>query len=121
MKRAGEPFCALLDPKRNQHWTCDGTKGSYPLQITETNFAGMWHDVVIHAKWSETSNGFTKIWVDDNLAVDYQGYTRTAPNTDVYFKYGIYRHFSGETSVAYYDEIRRGRTRNEVDIRILEK
>jgi len=120
LKRPGQPFCALLDPKKNQYWTCDGTRGSNPL-IDDTIFAGRWHDVMVHAKWTVNSDGFTKIYVDGRLVVNYQGYTRTSGNSDVYFKYGIYRHGSNNTSVVYYDEIRRGRTQNEVDIRLLEK
>lgn len=122
LKRAGQPFCALLDPRKNQYWTCDGTRGTYPL-IDETNFAGRWHDVVVHAKWTVNSDGFTRIYIDGRQVVDYQGYTRTSGNADVYFKYGIYRHqpASAGTSVVYYDEIRRGKTRNQVDILLLEK
>jgi len=120
MKRAGQPFCAVFDWTSNNNWSCNGSKGTYPL-IDDWNFAGMWHDVVVHAKWTTGSNGFTEIYIDGNLVVNYQGYTRTGGNTDVYFKYGIYRHGSHETSVVYYDEIRRGKTRNQVDIRLLEK
>jgi len=115
LKRPGQPFCALLDPKKNQYWTCDGTRGSNPL-INDTNFAGRWHDIMVHAKWSVNSDGFTKIYVDGRLVVNYQGYTRTFGNDDIYFKYGIYRHASNVSTVIYYDEIRRGKNREDVEI-----
>lgn len=117
LKRTGEPFCAIFDWTRNNMWSCSGQRGTYPL-INDWNFAGRWHDVVVHARWTQQSNGFTRIFVDGALMVDYTGYTRTVGNSDVYFKYGIYRHSSPQTSVVYYDEIRRGRTREEVDIRL---
>jgi len=50
------------------------------------------------------------------LAVDYRGYTRTPGNDDIYFKYGIYRHASNVSTVIYYDEIRRGKNREDVEI-----
>lgn len=120
MKRAGQPFCAVLDWNTNKHWQCNGMKGTYPL-IPDHEFMGKWHDVVVHAKWTQQNNGFTRIYINGVLMVDYSGYTRTAGNSDVYFKYGIYRHGSASTSVVYFDEIRRGKTRNEVDILLLEK
>lgn len=120
MKRAGEPFCAVLDWRTNNHWNCTGSNGTYPL-IPDTEFRGRWHDVVVHAKWTEQHNGFTRIYINGVLMVDYSGYTRTSGNSDVYFKYGIYRHGSTKTSVVYFDEIRRGKKRNQVDILLLEK
>jgi hypothetical protein len=120
MKRAGQPFCAIFDWRKNNHWDCSGSAGTYPL-IDDSNFLGKWHDVLVHAKWTQQNNGFTEIYIDGELVVNYNGYTRTAGNHDVYFKYGIYRHGSNQTSVVYYDEIRRGKTRNEVDIRLLDK
>lgn len=120
MKRSGQPFCAIFDWNKNKRWDCNGLHGTYPL-IEDYNFLGKWHDVLVHAKWTQQDNGFTEIYIDGELVVNYKGYTRTAGNHDVYFKYGIYRHGSNQTSVVYYDEIRRGKTRNEVDIRLLEK
>jgi len=120
MKRDGQPFCAMFDLTKNRmynRWNCYGQQ-TYPL-IDEVDFAGRWHDIVVHAKWTQQNNGFTRIYVDGELKVDYTGYTRTIGNTDVYFKYGIYRIASQTTSIAYFDEIRRGKTREEVDIRYL--
>lgn len=119
LKRAGQPFCAIRDFELYNHWNCNGVNGTYPL-IDDGHFLGQWHDVVVHAKWTTQNTGFTRIWVNDVLVVDYTGYTKTSEN-HVYMKYGIYRHSSSGTSVVYYDEIRRGKTRNEVDIRLLER
>lgn len=118
MKRAGQPFCAVFDWVRNNNWNC--TLKNHVL-LEDWNFAGRWHDILVHAKWTTGESGFTKIYVDDALVVDYKGYTRTPGNADVYFKYGIYRHASGANTVIYYDEIRRGKRREDVDIRLMER
>jgi hypothetical protein len=118
MKRAGQPFCAVFDWARNKNWSC--TNKNHHL-IDDYSFAGRWHDILVHAKWTTKNDGFTRIYVDGNLVVDYTGYTRTVENSGVYFKYGIYRPGSSANTVVYYDEIRRGKTREAVDIRLLEK
>lgn len=115
MKRAGQPFCAVFDPARTQNWNC--TLQNHVL-IQDWNFDGRWHDILVHARWTTSDQGFTRIYVDGALMVDYTGYTRTSGNVDVYFKYGIYRHASSVSSVIYYDEIRRGRRREDVDLRL---
>lgn len=117
MKRAGQPFCAVFDWVRNNNWNC--TLKNHIL-IDDENFAGRWHDILVHAKWTTGESGFTKIYVDDALVVDYKGYTRTQGNEDVYFKYGIYRHQSSANTVIYYDEVRRGSRREDVDLRLME-
>jgi hypothetical protein len=115
LKLSGQPFCAIFDWKAYNQFGCAVQSKNYPL-ISDQDFAGRWHDVLVHAKWTQQDNGFTKIYINGQLVVDYRGYTRTAGNTDVYFKYGIYRHASNQTSVVYYDEVRRGKTRQEVEI-----
>jgi hypothetical protein len=96
-----------------------GAKFTFPL-MSDSEFRGRWHDIVVHAKWALDTSGFTRVWVNGTKMVDYSGPTRTAGNTDVYFKYGIYRAASPVTTVIYYDELRRGKTRQEVDIRYIE-
>lgn len=106
------PLCAMFHPSVLGDSNCN-------LLIDNANFTGKWHDIVVHAKWTVNPDGFTRIYVNGELKVNYTGYTRSPVNTGVYFKYGIYRHSFTAPSVAYYDEIRRGKTREEVDIRYL--
>lgn len=119
-KNPGQPLCAVFDIIKNNMVACTGQRQTWAL-IEDVDFTGRWHDIVVHAKWTQQNNGFTRIYVNGELKVDYTGYTRTTGNTDVYFKYGIYRWAATTTSVAYFDEIRRGKTREEVDIRLLGK
>lgn len=81
-----------------------------------------WHDVVVNAKWSTANDGLIKVWVDGRMVLSLTG-VNTKYDTPVYFKYGIYRSFVSRTShrpphVIWYDEVRKGYTRESVDIRI---
>jgi len=92
--------------------------------VTDANFRGRWHDVVVHAKWSATSGGFFKVWINGELKVDRVGPNRS-PNDDfVYAKHGVYRPADipeDVHTVIYFDEVRRGTRREDVDILILEQ
>jgi hypothetical protein len=112
LKTSGGPLCAMYTPTINNMWHCRPEH----ILIHNYEFAGRWHDILVHAKWTTDSTGFTKIYVNGTLKVDFTGPTRTNPNVGIAFKYGIYRMASQQTSVVYYDEVRRGKTRQEVDI-----
>lgn len=81
---------------------------------------GRWHYVIVHANWSKNADGFIKVWVNNTLRVDIKGPT-TVNSTPVYFKYGIYRSFVSRvqnrpTHIVYIDEVRKGPTRESVDL-----
>jgi hypothetical protein len=61
------------------------------------------------------------VWVNGQLKADIKG-PNTINTTPVYFKYGIYRSFVSRvqnrpTQVLYFDEVRKGPTRESVDLR----
>jgi len=126
-KTENEQFCLVTPALKLRYpgpgiWNCQ-----YGL-IPDREFAGHWHDIVVHAKWTFNNTGFFSVWVNGMLKVEFTGATRASgpypanpPSTNVYFKYGIYRVKTPSTTVAFYDEVRKGKTREEVDIRILEK
>lgn len=78
---------------------------------------GKWSNIKVHVKWSKKDDGFFKVWVNDNLKVNYVGNTMTA--SKVYFKYGIYQRqlegyrFRGNykdpipTQIVYYSNVKR--------------
>ena len=115
-KRQGQPFCMVFDFNRNVNpWECSG----YNIRLLEdTEFAGRWHDVVLHIRFSG-SNGLTEVWVNGELKGRYDGYTLIPGKKGAVMKYGIYRIANSNTTIAYYDEMRKGKTREEVDIRVL--
>ena len=91
--------------------------------IRHQEFFGAWQDIVMHVRWSTNEEGFLKVWVNGNQKIDYRGKTITTivePDF-TYFKYGIYRPSADERSVTYFDELRRGKSREEVDIRLIEQ
>lgn len=91
---------------------------SYKL-IDKNYFTSRWHDFLVNSKWSTRSDGFMKIWVNGVKKVDYNGPTMSPNNKWVYFKYGAYRPSDTNnlgSTVIYFDEIRRGNQRSDVDI-----
>ncbi|MEM9450815.1 MAG: DUF4347 domain-containing protein [Cyanobacteria bacterium P01_E01_bin.6] len=78
---------------------------------------GDWTDWVVNTKWSNSSNGYIKVWKDDKLIVDYKG-----PNTHhdhtggMYFKTGLYKYSwkrnpaqsSTNSRVLYVDNVKIG-------------
>ena len=88
---------------------------------------GKWHTFKIHVLWSKYDDGpkmgFMKVWVNDKLKVDYIG--QTCNSKKLYFKYGIYRSYVSRyknrwdkdtlpTQVAYYTNVKRGRTEESI-------
>jgi hypothetical protein len=114
-----QPFCMVFDWVNHsdafQH--CDTPNISL---ISDVDFAGKWHDLVFHIIWShDNSKGLTEVWVDGNLKGVRRGYTLTPNHIGALVKYGIYRSTHNKPTIVYYDEIRKGKTRQEVDIRML--
>ncbi len=100
--------------------------------ISEEDLRGKWHDILVKAVWSKGDDGEFTVWVNGVEKYTYKGFT-SLNGSSVSHKYGIYRSFvsrykfmNGDdvpvpTQVVYYDEVRYGRTRAEVDIRMIEK
>ena len=91
----------------------------YPL-VEAKDLRGKWHTVLVYAKWSTGPDGELKVWVNNVMKVDIKG-PNTANTTPVYFKYGIYRSFVSRvpnrpTHILYIDEVRKGPTRESVDL-----
>jgi hypothetical protein len=123
LKRAGQPLCLLHDMSKARQWICDPwtelpqktPATTYPI-IPHDQFYDRWHDMVMHAHWSTNSDGFLRLWVNGTLVLDYKGITFDSQAEYMIFKYGIYRTAYNQNNIGYFDEIRRGKTREEVDI-----
>lgn len=92
--------------------------------LDDATLRGQWNDIVVHVKWTHQDKGLFRVWANDTMSYDYRGPTM-GKNKTVYFKFGIYRTFvsrfmvehgadSVPTQIIYFDEVRRGRTREEV-------
>lgn len=92
------------------------TKRYYPL-IRKLDLRGRWHKIEVHARWSRSSDGFFKVWVNGGQKVNIQG--RTLNDKGTYFKYGIYRSFLSRsarhpTQTVYYANVRKARSRENL-------
>ena len=95
-----------------------GGTGSDGL-IDVEEMRGRWTDVLVHARWTATRDGFIRVYVNGNtrLAYSWSGITRHPKRGDTYFKFGIYRPMLAAetpTQIVYYDDVRSGRTCEEV-------
>lgn len=118
LKQYQQPFCMVFDPTQTQNRSCGSPSSNNITLISDQQFAGKWHDIVLHIKYSQTQ-GLTEVWVDGELKGKYEGYTLRSGRKGAYFKYGVYRIAAEKPTIVYYDEVRKGKTREEVDIRLL--
>ena len=111
---------ALNDPSKRDS---DPMRPSKSFTVTKLasnkSMRGKWTRIVVNARWSRGSDGFVSIWVDGKQAMSFTG-----PNTNdtdkIYFRYGLYRSFVSRcggpcpTLVAYFKDVRRGQSFDEV-------
>lgn len=83
---------------------CDGatnTAHNVGAPLTDADL-GEWIDIKIEAKWSESSDGYLKLWRDGVLRVNHQGATSPTTATVVQFRNGVYaRSHTGTISFDY--------------------
>ncbi|HAT86879.1 MAG TPA: hypothetical protein DCS30_13610 [Rhizobiales bacterium] len=93
--------------------------------IPQRNYQGKWQDILIHTRWSHSSDGFFKIYHNHKLKYEYAGQT-IAKGDRSFFKFGIYRSFisryknrnevsEAPKQIVYYDEVHRNRSLSKVD------
>lgn len=83
---------------------------------------GKWTRIMVNANWSRESDGFIRVWINGKQVFKYSGPTTNDGRNPIYFKYGLYRSFvsvygnkTPPTLVAYYRDVVKGRTRDEVE------
>ena len=79
----------------------------------------VWYDFVYNVRWSSSSDGFFKAWVNGALKLDHPGPTLYA-GQGVYFKLANYHSPFGLPSSVIHDRIIRGATWQEVSLTPLE-
>lgn len=87
--------------------------------IPDADFRGRWHDLVVHIKWTESEDGFVRVWVNGKEKLNSQTLAARTPGAGkIYHKYGIYRiadtHY--HPAVAHFSQLRRRITRAEVEV-----
>jgi hypothetical protein len=90
--------------------------GAISRILTDEEILGKWNDILVNVNWTKGENGFFKVWVNDKLKFNYTGPTKR--NAPVRFKFGLYRYLvfndNAPTQTIFYDEIRIGKSKQEV-------
>jgi len=105
----------------NGHWMVARSYGSTSIKTTTTDIGaytkGAWTDIVVHVKWSTSSDGLIEVWKNGSKVYTYAGSnTYSGQSKGNYLKTGIYKWpwktgtYSSNTTkrVAYIDEVRIG-------------
>lgn len=94
--------------------------------LTLSQARGRWIDLMVHSNWSSGPDGFLDFYVDGRRVASHRGRVVYNMRDPISFRFGIYRsfvsRFSAQTGqpvprqVALYDNVRRGLTRESVEI-----
>lgn len=120
----GQYLFELSDPRVRQTDPMNPRKPLLNILLRPTwEMKGEWTNVMINARWSRGVDGFVKVWINGEQKVDLTG-ANIDLGDPVIFKYGIYRSFvsrykgrSSPTLVAWYRNVKRGPTRQDVEPR----
>ncbi len=97
---------------------------------------GRWTDIVINTNFSTGDDGYLRVWINGQQRCDYSGPITVITDTSLYpgpnFRRGIYVSSTRRwdrvqpnqpkpTMITFYDEFRTGRSRQDVDIRLIEQ
>lgn len=133
-----------LSEGRDRKWMKENNFG-YPCRLFNIKKSrGQWVDSVINTNFGDDENGYLNIWIDGKQKCKYRGQITVTP-VDRFKSYGYRNHgplfkrgyWSGHRSfpkkwlenypnvkipafVVYYDEWRQGKSREDVDIRMIE-
>ena len=104
--------------------------------VTKFGYKGKWLDILWQANWSADDTGYLNMWINGNKVMSHKGATSDKEVgkcgtrwCGVFVKYGIYRshlfrYHGGEdnlpTQILFFDEYRRGKSKQDVDINNLE-
>ena len=88
---------------------------SKSLFQTEQFPRNTWNDFVIQARWSCQSDGFVNVWWNGLQVVRYSGPVGYNDDFGPYFKFGLYRDDSDKSYAVYFNRVRLGGRREDVD------
>ena len=105
---------------KNNRWkltpnTCTGCGHNKQL-LTMKQLRGHWNDILVHVNWRYDKKGFFKVYANNKLIYTYRGATTWKHHNQQGLHIGIYQNLfvkkvKSKTQIAYFDEIRRGRSR----------
>ncbi|MFW2544251.1 heparin lyase I family protein [Primorskyibacter sp. 2E107] len=134
-REAGDVVVQLEDLRRTFDWGEQENEGYVCRLFDMAANRGRWVDLVMQTNFSQTTDGYLRIWVNGSLKCDYAGpilsprslFEGNQPG----HRRGIFSSYTTRwtetygtrpkpTLVAYYDEFRIGATREDVDPRWIE-
>lgn len=127
-------FVQLDDLREQRGLGASGNWGNVCHFFNLAQSRGKWVDIVVRTNFATNENGYLQIWVDGKPRCDYRGqivasrskFKGPSHRRGVYWSYTVdWDRRSPDqpkpTMIAYYDEYRVGHTREQVDIRMIEK
>lgn len=133
---AGSVYLSLGDMARQNNQVVAGAKWGHICKnmFTIDQAKRQWIDIVINTNFSDKTDGYVKAWINGRLACNYKGQvvaTKTSQDYRPNHRRGIYignmsrwRAANGDKPlppvIVYYDEFLIGKSREEVDTRMIE-
>ena len=132
-----------LEVSRGREWSRANQFGYVCTLFSIRQSRNRWTDIVVNTNFADNENGYLRVWINGQLQCDYRGQIVVTP-VDRFSSYGVRNqgplfkrgYWSGHlgpdrwrnnypkvpipTFVVYYDEWRQGRSREEVDVRMIE-
>ena len=95
---------------------CDPSSAtSVTLFDTDRFPLAVWNDFVVQARWSYGNDGQVNVWWNGRQVVQYSGPVGYNDDLGPYFKFGLYRDNSEQTYVAYFNHVKSGICREDVE------
>lgn len=94
------------------------TYGTPPVPVAITQIEkGQWIDVLVNIHWSEGEEGYIRTWINGEEITDGKTYGPNMWNrASHYFKFGLYKNPDiPHTNIVYYDDVKIGYCREEVE------
>ena len=124
--RTYDPFLMVGKKLRGDFTSTTWVNSNIPLErhiislIQDNNFEGHWHDLMLMFRGAvnDSKEPTLEIYVNGIKKFSYYQRTMLDPTTEVYMKFGLYRPKSNtnpEVQQIYFDEIRFGNSRAEVE------
>jgi hypothetical protein len=96
-----------LGPGLIFHRSADSFRDSYLLLVSEHNLYDRWIEIIVNTNWHhDPTKGFTKVWVDGEMKVDFQGPSYPQSKESFSLRYGlyssylyVYKNVSGKTVI----------------------
>lgn len=121
----------LEDMRNTFNWGAAQNYGNICRLFSMTANRGKWVDLVVNTNYAADDTGFLRVWVNGELKCNYSGQIVATPGSAPNHRRGIFNSYTAPwdqsqgsapkpTLIVHYDEYRAGRSREDVDTRMIE-